>query len=205
MYPPKPKLMKFLKITSLILLLIWVQSCAPRPQTQETRALDTTKSFKEIAWADFFNNLKTLCGLSFSGRQIFMAEGRESWEDRTMIMYVDLCDDDAILIPFHLDEDKSRTWMFLNEEGQLRFRHDHRHEDGTPEDITMYGGYSDPERATAFYQVFPADEYTIELIPRSIASEWVVELKYEMTVFSYQLHHEGELIFQADFDLRSPL
>jgi hypothetical protein len=197
--------MKILKTICLILVLIWVQSCASRPQKQETEALAATKSFEEIAWADFFNNLKPLCGLSFPGKQIFMADGRESWEDKSMIMYVDLCEDDAILIPFHLDEDKSRTWMFLNEEGKLRFRHDHRHEDGTPEDITMYGGYSDPERATAFYQVFPADDYTIELIPRAIDSEWVVELSEDMAVFSYQLHHEGKLIFQADFDLRSPL
>ena len=134
-----------------------------------------------------------------------MKEGRESWEDKTMVMHVTVCDDDQIQIPFHMDQDQSRTWMFINEEGQLRFRHDHRHEDGTPEDLTLYGGYADTERGTAYKQVFPADEYTLEIHPRSQNSEWVVELKDNMSIFSYSLYSQGELLFEAHFDLTKAL
>lgn len=184
-------------------------SCGPRTEP----ATDTTEKLPEIeisvfaheSYGEFFKNLSSLCGQSFGGRQVYMQEGRESWEDKEMLMHVTVCEPDELHIPFHLNGDRSRTWMFFNEDGQLRFRHDHRHEDGTPEDMTMYGGYADPERGSAFYQVFPADNYTIDIHPISIDSEWVVELSDDLSVFSYQLHHEGEMIFRADFDLSSPL
>ncbi len=49
-----------------------------------------------------------------------MAEGRESWAHMEFIMHVTLCEDDRIFVPFHLDDDHSRTWMFLVEDGKMR-------------------------------------------------------------------------------------
>ncbi len=197
-----------------ILLLILsgtfiLASCGPRTGSVEenhsNEVLQEIFQFEHESFQAFFDNLNSLCGQTFEGRQVYMQEGRESWEDKRMIMTVDICMPNVIQVPFHLNEDRSRTWMFLNEEGQLRFRHDHRHEDGTPEEITLYGGYADPERGTAHRQVFPADEYTIDLLARGAGSEWVVEMNEEMTVFSYELHHQGELLFRAEFDLTRPL
>lgn len=192
-------------VFSVILML----SCGPRQETStelhSTEVAAELFTFQDNMSAAFFENMKTLCGKSFSGKQVYMKEGRESWEDKTMVMHVTVCDDDQIQIPFHMDQDQSRTWMFINEEGQLRFRHDHRHEDGTPEDLTLYGGYADTERGTAFMQVFPADEYTLEIHPRSENSEWVVALKDDMGIFSYSLYSQGELLFEAHFDLTQAL
>lgn len=184
-------------------------ACGPR-QEQASHIHDPEVAaalftFEHDMSAAFFENLKTLCGKSFAGRQVYVQEGRESWADRNMVMYVTRCDEEAIHVPFHMDEDQSRTWMFLNEEGRLRFRHDHRHPDGTPEDLTLYGGYADTEQGTPFRQVFPADEYTIEIHPRSVNSYWVVELKEEMHVFSYSLYSNDALLFEAHFDLTQPL
>ena len=133
-----------------------------------------------------------------------MAEGRDSWAHMDFVMHVTVCEEDRVYIPFHLDEDQSRTWMFLVEDGRLRFRHDHRYPDGTPEERTLYGGYADGT-GTVFRQHFPADEYTIELLHDTLNRQWNVVMDEEMTNFSYQLQYHGEIVFQADFDLTQPL
>ena len=133
-----------------------------------------------------------------------MAPGRESWADKDFVMHVVLCEEDRVHIPFHLDDDTSRTWMFLVEDGRLRFRHDHRHPDGTPEESTLYGGYSDGT-GTAFAQYFPADQYTIELLVDTLNRQWNIILDENLQNFSYQLQYHGEIVFRADFDLSNPI
>lgn len=152
----------------------------------------------------FLENLRSLCGKSFRGEEAFMAPGRESWAEKKFMMHVTVCEDDRVYIPFHLDEDRSRTWMFLAEEGGLRFRHDHRHEDGNPEELTMYGGYADG-KGNRYRQHFPADNYTVNLLDDGIEREWRVILDEDLNTFSYQLLYSSELIFEARFDLTSPV
>ena len=57
----------------------------------------------------FMNNLSSLCGKSFRGQEIYSAPGRESWADRDFVMHVTVCETDRVHIPFHLNEDRSRT------------------------------------------------------------------------------------------------
>lgn len=201
--------MKNFRNILMAVFILALAACGPRTESEsELHSPEVAAdffTFEHDSFTAFLDNLKSLCGKSFEGKQIYMKEGRESWEDKHMVMHVTVCEDDVVHIPFHMDEDRSRTWMFFNENGELRFRHDHRHEDGSPEDMTMYGGYADQERGTETYQVFPADEYTIDIHPISVDSEWVVELKNDMSILSYQLHHEGELLFEAHFDLTQPL
>ncbi len=152
----------------------------------------------------FFDNITSLCGKKFAGEEAFMAEGRESYAGKKMIMHVESCTDEEIRIPFIIGEDKSRTWLLLVEDGRLRLRHDHRHEDGTPEDITLYGGYAN-ERGTEYTQFFPPDEYTYNLLERAPGSEWAFNFSEDMKTFCYCLEHEDNLIFKAKFDLSKPL
>jgi len=152
----------------------------------------------------FLDNLTSLCGQSFRGEETFMAEGRDSWAHLDFVMHVTLCEEDRVLIPFHLSDDTSRTWMFLVEDGRLRFRHDHRYPDGTPEAHTLYGGYSDG-KGTAYAQYFPKDEYSRELLDGHFGREWHVVMDAEMTTFSYRLLYDGDIVFQADFDLTEPI
>lgn len=152
----------------------------------------------------FLDNLASLCGQSFRGEETYMAEGRESWSHLDFVMHVTHCGEDEVHIPFHLSDDTSRTWMFLEEDGRLRFRHDHRHPDGTPEEQTLYGGYSDGE-GTAYEQYFPKDEYSRKLLEGDYGREWHVVMDEEMTTFSYRLLYDGEIVFQADFDLTEPI
>lgn len=198
------------KIFLLLMISPVFFSCGQRSQNSErisedmivrVEALESGLSGPEQA---FLDNLASLCGSSFRGEQTYMEPGRESWADRDFVMHVTVCEDDRVLIPFHLDEDRSRTWMFLAEDGRLRFRHDHRHEDGTPEDQTLYGGYSDGT-GTAYLQKFPADEYTIELLEDVFNREWRVILAEDMSSVTYQLLYHSEVVFAAEFDLTSPI
>lgn len=185
----------------LILLALFTFSACGGPADNKSDFGSELTNENEQA---FFNNLAEYCGKSFAGEQVFLAEGRESWAHKDFVMHVQKCGDDHIHVPFHLDEDQSRTWMFLVEEGRLRFRHDHRHEDGTPEEETMYGGYADSE-GTAFRQDFPADQYTCELLPTACEAVWRVELTEDPKTFRYSLFSEDGLLFTAAFDLEKPL
>lgn len=168
------------------------------------RKAEVLESSLPQAERDFLKNMADLCGNSFRGKETFSAPGRESWRDKDFLIHITVCDEDKVHIPFHIDQDRSRTWMFLAEENGLRFRHDHRHEDGTPEDLTMYGGYADGT-GTGFIQRFPADKYTRDLLNDTIGREWRVVLAEDMSTLTYELHYSGRLMFAAGFDLTSPI
>ncbi len=187
----------------LFVLVFLFAACGRAPQPGQT-AEEPEKTELSKEEQGFLDKLSSLCGHSFRGQQTYMQEGRESWAHMDFVMHVTICEEGKVYIPFHLDEDQSRTWMFIAEEGRLRFRHDHRHPDGTPEDQTLYGGYADGT-GTEFRQQFPADEYTIELLHDTLGRQWNVVLSEDMTNFSYQLQYQDEIVFQADFDLTQPL
>jgi len=190
--------MKRLSMFLIAFALIFA-SCGGSQSTEET--VEAPLPEAEMA---FWNNLKSLCGNSYDGEQTYMQEGRESWAHYDFKMHVTVCEDDRIHIPFHLSDDHSRTWMFLIEDGRLRFRHDHRHEDGTPEDKTLYGGYSDGT-GTAFVQYFPADDYTIELLQDTLGRKWAIVLNEELTTMKYQLWYHDAVVFEGAFDIANPV
>lgn len=195
------------KLTVLIpLLALFLTYCGSSPRNESESTNQSTDSLTEISVNEkaFLNNLASLCGKSFQGRQVYMQPGRESWADKSLVMHVSVCEDTHVHIPFHIDEDQSRTWMFMVDEGKLRFRHDHRHEDGTPEDQTLYGGFSDGS-GDAFKQYFPADEYTQTLLTDTLSRQWNVLLNDDLSKFTYQLQYKGEIVFIAEFDLTAPL
>ncbi len=190
-------------LSALIGLIAFSCSSAVEEEAKEK----TQKEKVEITNDEraFLDNLISLCNKTFEGKQTFMIEERESWEEKNFIMHVVKCDANEVHIPFHLDEDKSRTWMFLVDEKGLRFRHDHRYEDGTPEEKTLYGGYADG-KGTQFRQHFPIDNYSVNLLEDNKRKrQWNVVLSEDMSTFSYKLLYHDELIFQADFDLTKPI
>jgi hypothetical protein len=152
----------------------------------------------------FLNKLASFCGQSFRGQEVYVQPGRESWAGKDLVMHVVVCEENQVHIPFHIDDDHSRTWMFLVEDGRLRFRHDHRHEDGTPEEQTLYGGYSDGS-GDEYRQFFPADGYTIELLNDQLNRQWNIMLNEDLSRFTYQLLYHGEVVFAAEFDLSNPV
>lgn len=149
----------------------------------------------------FWASLRALCGGAYAGR---MVEGNAS---DTAIARADLrmqvreCHDSTIRIPFHVGEDRSRTWVVTRlPDGRLRLKHDHRHADGTEDRITQYGGDS-REEGTAALQEFAADAYTATLIPAARTNVWTIEV-VPGARFAYALRREGtDRRFRVEFDL----
>ncbi len=180
------------KIFIFFISVMFLVSCEPREELSPGER-------------GFMDNLATLCGESFEGEEVYLAEGRDSWEDEELVMHVTVCEEDEVHIPFHVSDDESRTWMFLVEDGRLRLRHDHRYPDGTPQDLHLYGGYSDSE-GNEYFQNFPVDDFSKEeVLEDEHGREWQVELDEEMTTFTYRLLYHGERVLQVDFDLTRPL
>jgi hypothetical protein len=195
------------KIRNLLMLLVVVAllgACGQRAQQHDTKGIFDDVEVLSKDEKAFMEKLASLCGNTYGGQQTFIQEGRESWAHKSFVMHVTVCHQDSILVPFHLDEDRSRTWMFIVEDDGLRFRHDHSYEDGSPHDVTLYGGYADGA-GTGFKQHFPADDYTCEYYPTSCNATWTVELSPDLNFFTYRLYNFNELIFEAEFDLRIPL
>lgn len=179
-------------------------ACGTTPREQAEAPVPAQGLLISETQQAFFDNLAGLCGQSFRGQQIYRSHHGSGWAHLDMIMHVSLCEDDRIHIPFHVGEDQSRTWMFLVEDGRLRFRHDHRYPDGTPEEESLYGGYAD-DSGTAFAQHFPADEYTARLIEGGGGNIWTVMIDEGFTTFTYRLERDGEKRLRVDFDLTNPL
>ena len=156
---------------------------------------------------EFLSNLGEYCGYSYEGRttEFSLGSGDEPHplEDPHMLMILEECSEDEVRIPFHVDEDQSRTWVLQMRDGQLHLSHDHRYPDGTEYDQNMYGGYSDA-RGTGLKHFFPADDFTITERPQRDINIWSMEVDPESDTFWYRLYLEGVLRFEATFDLGNP-
>jgi hypothetical protein len=116
-------------------------------------------------------------------------------------MHVRECSGDTVRIPFHVGSNRSRTWVITRIPDALRLKHDHRHEDGTPDSVTNYGGDTRyPGLAT--HMSFHADSLTAALVPAARANIWTLEL-VPGERFVYDLRRQGsDRRFRAEFDLR---
>ena len=182
------------KLLYALLLCLLAAACSPALTT--TATTDRPKTFTEMLAAN--------CGKSFGGTTIFPADGTDPFAGKALVMHIQTCNDSTIRIPFYVGEDRSRTWVLTNVPEGLQLKHDHRHEDGTPDEVTMYGGIS-TLHADSLAQRFPADAYTAALIPAAATNEWTMALSPDGKKFSYILKRDGKMRFQADFDLTKPL
>jgi hypothetical protein len=155
----------------------------------------------------FFAQLSTLCGKAFAGRITSPPVSADaSFVGKALVMHVRDCSRDTIRIPFHVGEDRSRTWVITRTAAGLRLKHDHRHEDGTPDAQTQYGGDTTDE-GTPQRQEFPADAYSRNLfvrgnIPQSATNVWAMEVQGS-ALFAYELRRPSRF-FRIEFDLTRP-
>jgi hypothetical protein len=157
--------------------------------------------------ARFFAGLRAHCGKAFEGRIVSPpVEADSAFAGKRLVMHVRDCSRDWIRIPFHVGEDRSRTWVVTRTSTGLRLMHDHRHSDGSEDRLTQYGGDSAGE-GTAQRQEFPADEFSKALfasenIPASRANVWAMEAGGR--AFAYELRRPGRF-FRVEFDLERPV
>jgi hypothetical protein len=181
-----------LLLAGLLVLLAATAACRRAP---EAPAYDARHAF--------FERLSALCGKSFAGRGVHSSTENDPMLQARLTMHVASCSASEIRIPFHVDEDRSRTWVLTRSNQGLLLKHDHRHEDGTPEELTMYGGWATGE-GTSLRQSFPADEETAKMLPAAATNVWTLEMK-EGERFVYDLQRHGQPRFRAEFDLSAPL
>jgi hypothetical protein len=144
----------------------------------------------------FFEQIQALCGARFEGRSTFPEDPGEAFRDKKLVAVVETCGEKVIRIPFRVGEDTSRTWILTRVEDGLELKHDHRHADGTPDEVTMYGGTS-TSAGTGLSQSFPADKHTAELIPDAQTNEWFLSLSEDGSELTYYLERHGEPRFRA--------
>jgi hypothetical protein len=153
---------------------------------------------------EFWNALQSICGKAFSGKLVEGNASDSAFRTSQLRMHVRSCSPGEIRIPFHLGENRSRTWVITPTPTGLRLKHDHRHADGTADPITQYGGDTrNPGSRTT--QDFHADSLTAALIPAARTNVWTVEA-IPGDRFVYALRREGtDRRFRVEFDLKAPI
>ena len=176
----------------------------------------------------FFEALSTHCGNAYAGSLVSDDEADADLAGAEMVMHVRDCSEEAIRVPFHIrpaaeagataEWERSRTWVVTRTDTGLQLKHDHRHEDGEPDAVTMYGGDT-AEPGTARMQSFPVDAESVALfraegLDASVTNVWSVEVDPAGTQdarFAYQLRRTVEggapepRLFRAEFDLTRPI
>jgi len=148
--------------------------------------------------------IEPLCGKAYSGR---MTEGTDpsdqAFGEQAMVMHVSHCSEREIRIPFHVGENRSRTWVLTRAPDYVRLKHEHRHADGSDDDVTLYGG--DTVDAGGLSLDFPADTYTAEMLPAAATNIWTLAVEPGET-FSYALRREEQgRRFKIVFDFSRPV
>lgn len=161
-----------------------------------------------IVWAkpvdDFWAGLQALCGQAFDGELIEAPDGENGFSNKRLLMHVRACSEEKIRIPFVVGDDRSRTWVLTRKGDRIELKHDHRHEDGSDDEVTMYGGTT-TNTGMAGAQYFPADQQTRKLIEKAFSNVWTMRIEPDET-FTYGLWRLGTpRVFRIDFDLSAPV
>ncbi len=168
-------------------------------------ALAFPAAAREASQPAFFAELRRLCGQSFPGRVVTADPADADFAGKPLTVTVE-CAADRVRMPFRVGEDRSRTWVVTRTAAGLRLKHDHRHADGTPDEVTDYGGDT-ASPGTARRQEFPADAYSKALFSRtgravSNTNVWAMEV-VPGRLFAYELRRPGRH-FRVEFDLSRP-
>lgn len=144
----------------------------------------------------FFNNTKDLCGEVFTGASTYPDDPDHDFAGKKLVADFADCSEDEIRIKFAVGEDHSRTWVITKSDKGLLLKHDHRHADGTPDEVTNYGGWAN-QAGSAYQQYFEADEETATLIPEASTNVWMLSYDPETKVLTYDLKRHNEPRYQA--------
>lgn len=207
-------------VVPALLSLALLAACTPAPPStgdapgatpESTGAGDASASPADA----FLAALASHCGQAFAGRVVAdqpapPAGQPDPFAGKALVMHVRGCDQprQGLRIPFHVGEDRSRTWLLTRTPGGLRLEHDHRHEDGSPDAVTMYGGDSRAP-GTAARQEFPVGASSVAMfqaagLQASLRNTWAMEIEPGRR-FRYELSRPDGRLFQVDFDLSTPV
>ena len=150
----------------------------------------------------FWSKLEGLCGQAYEGRLIASPDGHMA--GNRLLMHVRECGEERMRIPFVVGDNLSRTWVLTRIDDRIELRHDHRHPDGRPEDVTLYGGLS-PNRGSANAQIFPADDQTLDSLPDNYPNVWLMDVHPGEKFIYYVRRQATERYYHVEFDLTEPV
>jgi len=154
----------------------------------------------------FMARLNALCGNAYEGRVVTTEAADKDFASSRLVMHVRECSPTQVKVPFHVGENRSRTWIFTRTADGIRLKHDHRLEDGSDDPVTMYGGDT-AEAGTATAQAFPVDAESIALFRAndlgvSVTNVWHVEVTDD--TYAYVLRRANRHL-RVEFDLNRPV
>lgn len=157
---------------------------------------------------EFFAAVRALCGESFAGRVVSTDPVDAGFASSDLVVEGVSCTSDEVRLRFHVGADHSRTWVLTRYREGLQLKHDHRHADGSPEDMTNYGGLAVEGSGSRRRQAFPADAESRALFlandrAASVDNVWGMEI-HPGRMFAYELRREGRF-FRVEFDLTRPV
>lgn len=179
---------KQMKKHLLFILLLVVQICFSQSKTGSEK---------------FWEKLSSYCGQSFEGEITSEALADDSFTGKKIIMHVKSCEENRMRIPFFVGNDKSRTWILTTKDNLITLKHDHRLPDGTPDEVTQYGGTTS-NTGLEHIQFFPADQETYNLIDYAATNVWWITV--DDNTFTYNLIRIGsERVFTITFNTTKPV
>ena len=154
----------------------------------------------------FMARLNALCGKAYEGRVVTTDPADKDFASSRLVMHVRECSPTQVKVPFHVGENRSRTWIFTRTADGIRLKHDHRLENGSDDPVTMYGGDT-AEAGTATAQAFPVDAESIALFRAndlgvSVTNVWHVEVNDD--TYAYVLRRPNRHL-RVEFDLNRPV
>jgi hypothetical protein len=188
--------------------LVFFACGSPQPEPQATD-LQTSRAF--------LANYAPFCGNVYAGKSTYTNLGENSpLNDADLVVTFESCNEIEVIMPFFVEDDRSRTWILSYNDGGLRLGHDHRYEDGTQHGANFYGGvamenngafehYPADMNPSAQVLFFPSDARTLADRATRVINVWSKEFDLENELYYYRLYLSGELRFEATFDLSQPI
>lgn len=157
---------------------------------------------KSISAIDsFWNTLQQHCGKAYEG--VITSGATADFKDKKLVMHVKACEENRIRIPFNVGNNRSRTWVLTKNKIGITLKHDHRHEDGSEDKVTQYGGTT-TNQGFSQMQIFPADNQTQKTIPAAASNIWWITINDSS--FTYNLRRIGsDRLFTVSFNLKQPI
>lgn len=202
------------------ILALVLAGCAPAPGPA---------SNPPAAQDAFWQALSSHCGKAYAGGLASEDVRDADWAGKRMVAHWADCSDTRVAIAFHVEDasapggwNRSRTWIVRREvyENAARtttvftLKHDHRHEDGSEDAVTQYGGLTG-ETGSARAQDFPVDMMSIDLFRRegldaSLTNVWRIEVDPAGAPdarFAYQLTRRNDptRLFRVEIDASTPI
>ena len=182
-------------VVIFVLLATSLLGCAATNQTQQVASSPADS---------FWQRLSLHCGMQYEGVMVSNDAVDADFAKATMLARFERCSADEIRVPFWVGNDKSRTWVFTREGDTIEFRHEHRHSDGSFDEVTGYGGFGEATGVDGQLN-FPADAQTKAVfnatgLTVSLVNVWTVESSAEQ--FVYQLARPNRF-FRVEFNSNS--